>query len=72
MRGKATEGSAVIRDDETDRQRKAAQLALNQLDWCVEYLRSIRKYRISDQLARNCAEIRRRLHEYEQEQSRGT
>jgi hypothetical protein len=51
----------MARDDEAARYREAAQLALDQLDWCVEYLRSIRKTRISRQLARNRAAISRRL-----------
>jgi hypothetical protein len=51
----------MARDDEAARYRQAAQLALDQLDWCVEYLRSIHKTRISRQLARNCAAISRRL-----------
>lgn len=50
-------------DDETARQRKAAELALDQLNWCVSYFRSIRKTKIASQLARNVDEIRRRLRE---------
>jgi hypothetical protein len=50
------------RDDEAAaRYRQAARLALGQLDWCVEYLRSIRKYRLAKQLAKNRTAIRRRL-----------
>jgi hypothetical protein len=49
------------RDDEAARYREAARLALGQLDWCVEYLRGIRKYRLAKQLATNHAAIRRRL-----------
>lgn len=55
-------GEGMARDEETARYREAAQLALDQLDWCVEYLRSIRKPRIAKQLARNHAAISRRLH----------
>lgn len=49
------------RDEETARYRQAAELALGQLEWCVEYLRSIRKFRLAQQLAKNHAEISRRL-----------
>jgi hypothetical protein len=49
------------RDEEAARYRRAAQLALGQLEWCVEYLRRIRKYRLADQLAKNHAAISRRL-----------
>jgi hypothetical protein len=51
----------MARDDEAARYRQAAQLALDQLEWCVHYLRSIRKTQISQQLARNRAAISRRL-----------
>jgi hypothetical protein len=51
----------MARDEETDRHRKAAQLALDQLEWCVDYLRSIHKHRIAKQLAKNHAAISRRL-----------
>jgi len=51
----------MAHDEETDRYRRAAQLALDQLDWCVEYFRSIRKYRLAKQLARKHAAISRRL-----------
>jgi len=53
----------MARDDETARYREAAQLALDQLEWCVEYLRGIRKTRISKHIARNHAAISRRLQE---------
>jgi hypothetical protein len=51
----------MAREDERARYREAAQLALNQLDWCVEYFRSIHKPRIAQQLARNHAAISRRI-----------
>jgi hypothetical protein len=57
MRGERT----MAHDEETARYRRAAQLALDQLDWCVHYLRSIRKYRLAQQLARNHAAISRRF-----------
>jgi hypothetical protein len=49
------------RDQEAARYRRAAELALDQLEWCVQYLREIRKFRLAKQLARNHAAIRRRL-----------
>lgn len=49
------------RDEETARYRRAAQLALGELEWCVEYLQKIRKHRLALQLAKNHAEISRRL-----------
>jgi hypothetical protein len=49
------------RDEEAARYRRAAQLALRELEWCVEYLRRIRKFRLAEQLAKNLAAIRRRL-----------
>jgi hypothetical protein len=51
----------MTRDDEAARYREAAQLTLDQLDWCVEYLRSIHKTRMAKALARNRAAISRRL-----------
>ena len=47
--------------DEDERYRQAAQDALGQLDWCIGYLHGIRKERISAQLARNRAYIRKAL-----------
>ena len=53
----------MAHDEETARYRRAAELALDQLEWCAAYLRSIRKFRLAKQLAKNHAAIRRRLHE---------
>ena len=47
--------------DETDRYRRAAQDALEQLDWCIGYLHGIHKTKISTQLAKNRAYIKRNL-----------
>ncbi len=44
--------------DETDRYRRAAEDALQQLDWCIGYLHGIRKTKISRQLAKNRSFIR--------------
>jgi hypothetical protein len=47
--------------EEADRYRRAAEDALQQLDWCIGYLHGIRKPKISTQLARNRSHIRRAL-----------
>jgi hypothetical protein len=47
--------------DQAERYRQAAEDALGQLDWCIGYLHGIRKQRISSQLAKNRAYIRREL-----------
>jgi hypothetical protein len=51
----------MSRPEDIARYREAAHSAPDQIDWCVEYLRSIRKTAISRQLARNTSAIRRRL-----------
>lgn len=47
--------------DQNERYRRAAEDALQQLDWCIGYLHGIRKEKISVTLARNRAYIRRNL-----------
>lgn len=47
--------------EQAERYRQAAEDALGQLDWCIGYLHGIRKERISAQLAKNRAYIRREL-----------
>jgi hypothetical protein len=47
--------------DESERYRRAAEDALEQLDWCIGYLHGIRKTQISRQLARNRSYIRQSL-----------
>jgi hypothetical protein len=49
------------RDEELARYRRAAEDALQQLDWCIGYLHGIRKVDISRALARNRSFIRTRL-----------
>jgi hypothetical protein len=51
----------MAREHESVRYRQAAHLALDQLDWCINYLRRIHKTTIASQLARNRSSIRRRL-----------
>jgi hypothetical protein len=46
---------------ETDRYRRAAEDALQQLDWAIGYLHGIRKVEISRALAQNRSYIRRKL-----------
>ena len=46
---------------EADRYRKAAEDALQQLDWAIGYLHGIRKVDISKALAKNRSFIRREL-----------
>lgn len=48
-------------NDEATRYREAARLALQQVDWCVVYLHSIRKSQIARALADNSSAIARRL-----------
>jgi hypothetical protein len=53
--------------DEADRYRRAAEDALQQLDWAIGYLHGIKKPQISQALARNRSYIRRELmHEAEE------
>jgi hypothetical protein len=46
---------------ETDRYRRAAEDALQQIDWCIGYLHGIRKTSLSKQLAKNRNFIKRNL-----------
>ena len=50
--------------DEVDRYRQAAEVALQQLDWTINYLLRIRKPEIARSLAKNQGAIRRRLIEH--------
>ena len=43
---------------DTERYRRAAEDALQQLDWCIGYLHAIHKTQISRALARNRSHIR--------------
>jgi hypothetical protein len=49
------------RDEEIERYRRAAEDALQQLDWCIGYLHGIRKVDISKALAKNRSQIRSKL-----------
>lgn len=54
-------------DDEAARYREAARLTLEQVDWCVNYLRSIRKTQIARAIAENSSAIAQRLESIENE-----
>ena len=57
-----TEGERY--DSEAERYRRAAEEALQQLDWCIGYLHGIRKAQLSARLAKNREFIKRQmLHE---------
>jgi hypothetical protein len=49
------------KEKEADRYRKAAEDALQQLDWAIGYLHGIRKTEISKALAKNRSYIRQEL-----------
>ena len=49
------------RAQEAERYRQAAELALDQLQWCVNYLYQIRKPTLARQLKRNREHIQAQL-----------
>ena len=57
--GKGQDGN--IPSDETERYRRAAQDALEMLDWCIGYLVGTHKEGIASQLASNRRFIREKL-----------
>jgi hypothetical protein len=48
-------------DNGNEQYRRAAEEALQQLDWCIGYLHGIRKTELSTRLARNREFIKRKL-----------
>jgi hypothetical protein len=48
-------------NNEARRYQRAAEAAVEQLDWCIRYLRQIRKNDIAEVLSRNRAHIERRM-----------
>ena len=50
-------------NDAARRYKRAAEAALQQLDWCIVYLRGARKTDLAKALSRNRDHIRQRLHE---------
>lgn len=59
-------------DDEAARYRQATHMALDQLQWCVEYLRTIRKTKISEHLDKSRMALIRRVREIEDQAGHGT
>jgi hypothetical protein len=51
----------VAEKDRTSDYRRAAEVALEQLNWCVGYLHRIRKHSVARRLAQNRAVILRRM-----------
>jgi hypothetical protein len=51
----------AAKESEADRYRRAADDALQQLDWAIGYLHGIHKVEISKALAKNRSYIRRKL-----------
>jgi hypothetical protein len=51
----------MAQDEEVERYRRAAEDALQQLDWCIGYLHGIKKTKLSRALARNRSFIRTQL-----------
>ena len=58
---KDTQPSIGRTDDELERWRRAAEDALQQLDWAIGYLHGIRKYPEARVLAANHRTIRQRI-----------
>ena len=53
--------NSETKQEEADRYRRAAEDALQQLDWAIGYLHGIRKTEISKALAKNRSFIRQQL-----------
>jgi hypothetical protein len=53
----------MTENDTARRYRRAAEAALEQLDWCVMYLREARKSDLARAVSRNRDQIRRRMRE---------
>src|SRR5256885_14836716 len=67
-KSRASSGSSRPSTDEAFRFRRAAEDALQQLDWTIGYLHGIKKTEISKALAQNRSYIRRRLMHQPEEQ----
>ncbi len=59
--GRSSRSETQRKQDEADRYRRAAEDALQQLDWAIGYLHGIRKVEISRALAKNRSYIRQNL-----------
>jgi hypothetical protein len=64
----ATQQQVDRKQEEADRYRRAAEDALQQLDWAIGYLHGIRKTEISKSLAKNRSYIRTELMKQPDEQ----
>jgi hypothetical protein len=53
--------------EEAERFRRAAEQALDQLEWCIGYLNRIHKSDLATALARNRSAIRRKLNDADEE-----
>jgi hypothetical protein len=53
----------MVNNDIARRYQRAAEAALEQLDWCVMYLRDARKHDVARAISRNRDHIRQRLRE---------
>jgi hypothetical protein len=51
----------MARNGEAERYKRAAEEALQQLDWCIGYLHGIHKTQLSTRLAKNREFIKRNL-----------
>jgi hypothetical protein len=60
-RNSKSNSNSNSKQDEADRYRRAAEDALQQLDWAIGYLHGIRKTDISKALAKNRSFIRKQL-----------
>ncbi|MFL5911974.1 MAG: hypothetical protein ACJ768_15550 [Gaiellaceae bacterium] len=61
MARNSSNSNGKSKQDEADRYRRAAEDALQQLDWAIGYLHGIRKTGISTALAKNRSFIRKQL-----------
>ena len=57
----SSNSKSETKEQEADRYRRAAEDALQQLDWAIGYLHGIRKTEISKALAKNRSHIRTQL-----------
>ena len=60
-RNDGKQSATQAKQDEADRYRRAAEDALQQLDWTIGYLHGIHKVEISRALAKNRSFIRQQL-----------
>jgi hypothetical protein len=58
---KHNERSKMVDNDKASQYKRAAEAALDQLDWCIRYLRGARKNDVARAVSRNRDHIRRRL-----------